>query len=537
MSHNRTTVPITLCCLLVVGAAACSSGATASSPNTPSGLPGSFSVAMVEPDTLIPGKSTDAEFEFAALFTPLVGLGADGTLQYLQARSMTPSAGDKTWTVKLRPGWTFQNGEPVTAQSYVDAWNYNAYGPNGNATSGELSNIVGYTALNPANGKPVTKTMSGLSAPNPTTIVIHLVEADSQLPYEMTANQWGFYPLPKAFYANQSGYNVKPIGDGPYEMDGTWHHNQYIKMQAYPAYAGPDKPKIKYLTFKLYTSADSAYTDVLAGNTDVAFVPGDKLGQFRAQFGARAVQQAVPSIEYLGFSLFDSRWRNEKLREAISMAINREAINKALFGGQYGIADSFLPPSTPGLDPHSCHYCTFDPAKAKQLLAEAGGFHGSMTLYYLGGNGQDQEMLAIANSIRQTLGINVIPQPSISATQYETNMTDKKDTQGPLDSGWGANYPSPQDMIVPLFTKAGAATGAQLSTNYTSPAVEKLIAEANAAPNTTSAIQLYHQAEAQVEADFPAIPLFFNSSWMVYSTNVHNVRIDRLGNIEYANVS
>lgn len=507
------------------------------SPNSASPNSDSYSIASIEPNSLVPGNSTDGELVLAALFTPLVGVSTSGQLQYLQAQSVAASNHDRTWTVTIRKGWTFQNGEPVTAASYVDAWNYNAYGPHAYATSGQLAEIVGYQALNPAKGKPSTTTMSGLTVLGPDTFRVELSQPDSQFPYELTANQWAFYPLPEAAYKNLSAYDQKPIGDGPYEMNGVWQHDEQIALRAYPGYKGPNKPKTPNLIFKIYSNADTAYTDVLAGNTDMAAVPPDKLSQFEQQFGGHYFERGGQSVEWLGFPLFVKQYQNVKLREAISLAIDRQAINKALFGGVYQDANSYLPPTTPGGDPASCQYCRFDPAEAKHLLKEAGGFKGKMVLTYLGGFGIDQEMDAIANEIRQNLGISIVAQPTPTLSAYFTNAAEHKYTSGPLWASWSANYPSAQNILTPLFTPSGAGAGALDETNFTSPKVSALISAANAAATPQAATKLYHEAEAQVMASFPAIPLFFDALPMVYSSRISHVSADEMTNPIYTAIT
>jgi peptide/nickel transport system substrate-binding protein/oligopeptide transport system substrate-binding protein len=493
-----------------------------------------YSVATIEPNSLVPGKSTDGQLPLAALFTPLVGIDAKGRLRYLQAQSVRGSNHAKTWTITLRKGWTFHNGEAVTAKSYVDAWNYNAYGPHAFPTSGQLANIVGYAALNPAKGQPKTARLSGLNVLGTYTFRVRLSTPDSQFPYQLTANDWGFYPLPRAAYADLAAYGEKPIGDGPYQMDGFWRHDGSISLTAYPRYAGPAKPKTKSLVFKIYSNAETAYTDVLAGNTDVASVPADKLSQFKGDFAGRWLLRGGQNIEYLAFPLFDKRWQNPKLRRAISLAIDRAAIDKALFGGVYGDADSFLPPSTPGGNPHSCRYCRFDPKQARQLLAQAGGFSGTMVLTYMGGYGLDQEYQAIANQLRQNLGIEVVAQPSPTISAYFTNLGNKKYRSGPLYGSWGAGFPSAQALLAPNFTATGAA---YLGTYYSSPVVTRLLAAANAAATPAAATRLFHQAEARIEADFPAIPLFFLALPMVHSSRVAHLQADAVTNPIYTAVT
>ena len=71
-----------------------------------------------------------------------------------QADSIDVSSDGLTYTIKIKPGWTFHDGTPVTAQSYVDAWNYAAYGPNAYILNFFFDKIEGYDALNPSTRAP-----------------------------------------------------------------------------------------------------------------------------------------------------------------------------------------------------------------------------------------------------------------------------------------------------------------------------------------------------------------------------------------------
>ena len=119
---------------------------------------GSVSIEENEPDYLLPNRSTTAFDQDHALFTPLMELNAKNRLVKGMAQSLTSSSGGRVWTITLKKGWTFHNGEPVTAQSFVDAWNAVAYGPNAWPTNAEMAEIKGYKALNPtARGEAVAQ--------------------------------------------------------------------------------------------------------------------------------------------------------------------------------------------------------------------------------------------------------------------------------------------------------------------------------------------------------------------------------------------
>jgi oligopeptide transport system substrate-binding protein len=114
---------------------------------------GSVSTAIVEPEHLIPTTSNESEgiAVLRALFAPLINFDAEtGEMYNVVAESVTSADGGVTWTITLNSGWTFHNGEPVTAESFVNAWNYGADGANGQQNNSFYSTIAGYDALNPS---------------------------------------------------------------------------------------------------------------------------------------------------------------------------------------------------------------------------------------------------------------------------------------------------------------------------------------------------------------------------------------------------
>ena len=127
--------------------------------------PKTFTFAYCEPRDLIPQNLNDpcAGGILEALFTRLVDFDfkTHQPVNALAASITSPDA--QTWTIKIKDGYTFHNGEPVTAQSFVDAWNWGALQSNHAFNSFFFSPIQGYADLNPGEGQePATKTMSGL---------------------------------------------------------------------------------------------------------------------------------------------------------------------------------------------------------------------------------------------------------------------------------------------------------------------------------------------------------------------------------------
>ncbi|WP_019546007.1 peptide ABC transporter substrate-binding protein [Streptomyces sulphureus] len=491
-----------------IGAAGCAG--QDSGVRTPEG---GYSVATTEPDHLTPGRTVTSMDPIHALFAPLVTVRDSGKLGYVQAKSVT-SRDSRHWTIRLREGWTFHNGEPVTARSYADSWNHAAYGPNAWSTNGQLAGIEGYAALNPTKGKakPARRTLSGLRVADRYTLKVTLRAPDSQFPYQLTDNQGAFFPLPKAAFSDPRAYDRRPAGNGPFRMTAAWKRNRGAALVAYRGYRGP-KPAASGLTFKSYTDMSTAYTDALAGNTDVLAVPPDKFGQVRRDFPDRVHRYEAPSMELLSLPLYDKRFRDPRLRRALSLAINRKAVNKAMYGGMNTPATSLVPPVAVGAETGVCDDCRYDPRRARALLKRAGGWRGPLVLTYPGGLGLDEVYRALANQLRQNLGIDgARAQPTADWAEFSDKVYGKK-LPGPFYGHWGALYPSMQNTLRGIFTKSG---GCWTCSFYSHPDVDKLLARADSSTDSRHAAALYNASQRRILEDFPTIPLFYGS--YVYAT-------------------
>ena len=159
-------------------------------------------------------------------------------------RQSITSSDNKVWTIKLKDGFTFHNGEKVTSENYINAWNYGAYAPNGQDTNYFFEKIAGYADLQ---GKaPKAKEMSGLKKVDDLTFTVTLSEP--YIDFKTMLGYTAFYPLPNAAFSApgvlKDAYEQAPIGQGPFKMKGTWQHDSKIDVERYDAYPG-EKPKVE----------------------------------------------------------------------------------------------------------------------------------------------------------------------------------------------------------------------------------------------------------------------------------------------------
>ena len=302
-----------------------------------------------------------------ALFQGLVSYDETGASQNELAESIE-SDDNQLWTVKIKGGTTFTNGEPVTAQSFVDAWQYGALTSNAQLSQYFFKDIQGWSETEES---PLT----GLEVVDETTFTIMLNEPQADYPLRLGYS--AYLPLPSVAYDDMAAYGEAPIGNGPYMMNGAWRHNEAVDLVVNPDYSGPRTPANAGVTFVFYDSFDSAYNDLLANNLDVFDgIPDSAFGTFETDLGDRAVNQ--PAAVFQSFTIpgnlehFEGE-EGELRRQALSMAIDRESITDTIFEGTRTPAADFTSPvidgwsdTLPGVD-----VLVYNPEKAKELWAQA----------------------------------------------------------------------------------------------------------------------------------------------------------------------
>jgi oligopeptide transport system substrate-binding protein len=509
---------------------------------------GEFSMYIGEPQNpLVPGNTTESEGDQVvnALWTGLVKYSAeDGSVEYSGVAESIESDDNATWTITLKDGWTFHDGTPVNAQSFVDAWNYTAYSPNAQGGAGYLARIDGYAdlqapvdeATGEPKGEPAAKEMSGLEVVDDLTFTVTLTAPFIQWPSVVGYNP--FYPLPQAFFDDPKAFGTKPIGNGPFQAESDFVPGQGVTLTRYEDYAGDDKAKADAVEFRVYAEVETAYTDAQAGNVDIVdVIPPDAISTAPDEFGDRFIETESSQITYIGFPVYDERFSDPKVRQAISMAIDREAISKAIFEGTRGPADSFIPPVVEGYREGSCTYCKLDVDQAKQLLDEA-GFDKSkpIELWFNSGAGHDAWMEAVGNQLRDNLGVDYVLKGDLDFAEY-LPLGEEKGFTGPFRYGWSFDYPSADSYLTPLFTPSAQPPAGSNYAFYDNSEVTDLLAEGDQADSPEAAIQAYQQAEDIVAEDMPMAPLFFTEIQTVHSENVENVTLDLFQRIVVSDVT
>ena len=497
-----------------------------------------FSIGIIEPEHLFPPTS-NATNDMQVLFVLFTGLVEYDARTAAPANAMAESItsdDQQSWTIKIKPGWTFHNGEAVTARSFVDAWNYGAYAPNAAGNSSSLSKIEGYddlqgdpTATPPV--APAAREMRGLVIVDDTTFTVKLDEPFSQFP--LTLGFQAFYPLPQVAFDDPEKFEEAPVGNGPFMMDGVWRHDESIRVKRYPDYQGRPPPA-ESIEFKIYVEKATAYRDFQGGALDIATeLPSQEIPAARRTYGGRYVEQLSSGLNYLGFPIYQPAFAKKEVRQAISLAIDRQQIIDKIYDGEKDPARSIVFPVLPGTRTDACKLCDLDVPRARQLLARGGGWTGgTFHIWFATGRDHDAAMEAVANQLRENLGITDVKFQTPEFAVF-FGAVKAHEVTGPFRLNWLMDYPSPQAYLAPLFTSTSSSNRA----GYANPEVDRLIAEGDRAPSIDAGLAAYQAAEDIILDDMPVIPLWFGKNQAVHTERTDNVVIDLLGRVQVQEVT
>lgn len=508
---------------LVLGLAACGGGSEGEEPDpgsagSPTGAVGGEYVAEVTEPSFLAPASNCYESECSAILDmvndPLVTTDFEsGELIYDGLAESIESNEDLTvWTVTLKEGREFHNGEPVNAEAFARAWNYSQDPKNAQATAGFMTRIV---------GAGEGKEMSGFKVVDDTTFEVTLQGPFSQFGQQMSYAP-AFAPMAQACLDDLKACNEEPIGTGPYMMDGPWQHDKSITVTKWPDYAGDVTANADTVTFQMYTTPTAAYRDFQNGGLDVISLAPEVYLEAKGTLGDAIIEEPTSTLTYLGFPTTQAPFDDPAVRQAISMSIDRQLIvDNVLNGLAYPSTDIVTPP-IPGSRDDACAYCVYDPEQAKQILADAGvDLEGETIQFYFNADaGHDAWVEAAARQVQDNLGIEYELQSTEWAQYLE--LLDAQEFTGPFRLGWALDYPSPENYLRPIVGTGGDSN----YTGYSNPEVDDLLVQGDEAATLEEGFAFYQQAGDVALEDMPIIPMWSGGTAIAFSDGVGDVRYD-----------
>ncbi|WGH81101.1 ABC transporter substrate-binding protein [Auritidibacter ignavus] len=513
MTAKNSRVTIAGASVAALLLAACGNGDNGNGEDGQAAGGGTVSVYNCEPQEFTPGNSTEVcgSKMLEQLFTGLTTVDLE-TYEVAEGVATNWDSNDEqtVWTFEIGEDWTFHNGDPITAQTFVDTFNWTVDPENAQAGAGFYDVFAGYEDVVSGDADE----LEGVRAVDDYTLEFELEEPFSPLPLMLSYT--AFYPVPDQGREDPDAFESSPIGNGEYQMDGEWVHDVEVNMDRYEDYplgssGGPDR-----VEWRIYNDVETAYRDVQAGQLDILEqTPPNLLPQVDADFGDNQATFETASYEYFGFPLYQEEFQDPDVRHALSMAIDREQIIETIFDGARTPANNIIPPTLPQAREDACEYCEFDPDAAAELYEEAGG-PSELTYYFNSGAGHEDYVEAIANMWQEHLPIDDVSFQSLEFAQY-LDLQEEENITGPYRLGWSLSYPSPQYAMEPIYL-TGAASN---YFGYSSDEFDSLIKEANAT-DPEEADEIYQQAEDVLLEDMPGAPLWFGENVAVHTDRIDN---------------
>lgn len=480
-----------------------------------------------EPATIDPAlnSSVDGASLIIHAFEGLTTLDKDGTPVLGQAESYEVSADGLTYTFKLRKDLKWSDGTPLTAKEFIYSWN-RAIAPETAADYEYMFDVI----------KGYEEKQLAVTAPDDQTLV---VELNAACPYFLELCAFPAYaPVREDLItANGEKWAIESatyVGNGPYQLK-EWVHNSYMLYEKNPNYWNKDAVVSETIKFVLMDD-DNALLAAFENN-ELSFIdsmPQNEIDAWREKPEFNLEGQL--GTYYVSYQVQKEPLNNPLVRQALTLAIDREFIVKEIGKSGQVPAGGFVPIGLSDADPTKEFRVEgkdyYDPyayeenlKKAKELLAEAGypNGEGLPTIEYLynTGTGHQQIGEALQNMWQTGLGVNV----ELVSQEWGTFLTTRKSGDYFIArNGWLADYNDPISFL-DMWVTGGGNNDAQ----WSNPEFDALISKVKASSDREERMKLMHEAEDIMFDEWLLCPIYYYVDLYLLNQNVEGFYSSPLG--------
>lgn len=466
------------------------------------------------PDTLDPSKAETipAARVLYDLFEGLFTLDVNGNARPAMAESHEVSADGLVYTFTLRDA-KWSDGSPVTAEDFVFAWRRLADPKTAAPYAYYVWPIVNGEAV--TNGKMPPDAL-GVEAVDARTLKVTLHEPAGY--FLATLQHPAMSPLHRASVEKFGDDFVAPqnmVTNGAYVLRENVPQT-YIRLEKSPTYYDADQVAIPRVTDFVIENHDTEFKQYRAGELDItSTLPTTQVNTAKNSFPDAYKATQTYSTYYFAFNLNNEPWKsNAKLREALSLAIDRDVIAEKIIGGDEKPAYSFTPPGdvggyTPPMPAFRAMTQAERDARAKELLAEAGypggkGL-GEIEVIYSTSENNRKVMIAVSAMWKQKLGV----QARLNNQEFRVvaSIGNEKSYKDILFYAWIGDYPDPYTFLQLLRSDVAQ----QNLPAYKNPAYDAALNKANALTDPEARLAMMAEAEALALADHPIMTVFHNT--------------------------
>jgi peptide/nickel transport system substrate-binding protein len=443
----------------------------------------------------------------------ILQLNADNSLSPMLATSWH-QPDSVTYIYNIRSGVTFQDGSPMTAEDVAYSLERQVDPKNASA----MLPFVSYVRSVSSNGN--------------NQVIVNLKQ-----PYAM----WKYIPaIPAGLIVSKRNIEeilksgrkpgtpeALPIGTGPYRLT-SWKRGSSITMERYDGYWDKQAPlKVKTLVFQVVPDAGSISEGLLSGSLQGSFqLPGRAVQPLVGQL--QVLKSPSVNVRLLGFNCAKAPFTDARVRQALSLAVNKKGLLAAAYANQGRLWNSpmqsvqwqFSKPIFQAGYSSLPNFMDLDLEKARSLIKDAGASGASASILCSSTEQQAQavEVQAAGSAIGLKLSINQVTGDQLISALFPSSG---KPTYDCVCWDWGSDTPDPEaDLIIPFLYNGGSDFN-----NYNNPQVNSLLLQQNKMPDGDARAKVLNQVQSLIVQDQPWSILYWIDQLTVLSNSIGGIRV------------
>ncbi|MGM8620557.1 ABC transporter substrate-binding protein [Enterobacter hormaechei] len=461
-----------------------------------------------EPASLDPHKvESDVEFNIISdLFDGLVSVSPAGEIQPRLAEKWE-NKDNTVWTFHLRPGITWSDGTPITAEDIVWSWQRLVDPKTASPYASYPGSMRIVNGTDIAEGKKAPESL-GVKAINDSTLEVTLTQPNAAF-LAMLAHP-SLVPIDKVLVGRFGDKWTKPehfVSSGAYKLS-QWVVNERIVAVRNPKYWDNEHTVINKVTYLPISSEAADVNRYKAGEIDIVYtVPINQFAQLKKTLGSELDVSPQLATYYYQFNTTRPPFNDARVRKALNLALDKDIIADKVLGQGQRPAWLISQPDIGGVKLQNSDYASWPMdkriAEAKKLLAEA-GFNDNHPLSFnlLYNTSESHQRIAIAASSmwKKNLGVEAKLQNQEWKTMLDTMHTHNFDA---VRYAWIADYDD-----AATFLNTFRTGDSQNTTQYSNPDYDRALVNAAKSKTAQERGKFYQQAEDLLGRDVPAIPVY-----------------------------
>jgi len=517
VTHRTSAAKVLIAVSALAVLAGCGSGASTSSSSGASSAParGGNLVIARSADSQSMNNTTVFDNEsiwvFEQIMQPLYTVTPNGKgVQPWLATGYKVSPDKKTYTFTLRSGVKFSTGKPMTSADVKFSIDQSRAAAKG----------WGY----------IDTAVKSVAAPTPSTVVITLKYPWAPLLADLSLFSNAIVP-DNYGGETETQFYTHPVGTGPFKW-GYWHKGSALKLLRNPYFWQPGKPYLSSVTWTDVPSDNTRELQLKGGQAQV-----DEFPAWSTVSSLKSTPNVVMNLfnstrtDYLAFNEQRKPLQDVHVRRAISLAVNRAALVKAVLFGNGTPANSIFPPQVPYYQ-KATQGLQYNLTAAKAEMAKSSVPHGfKTTILVPSGFSDDVTIATILQSELKPLGITL----AIQQLDPNTVSTDQQALKYDMTlTYWTMDIPDPDELAT--FAVDPTSGAKSFFTDYNNPTVVKDTHQAEQTLSTSARQSLYNYIQSQSASDAFMAYLYYSPYAYANTSGVHGFFVTPLGNYHLENV-